>query len=162
VDIGWNIVTRDTRVTETGHPVRFFSGPLIKLSPLSTAEYVPSSGLSRSYIISEVKGKSKVKLSLCVTNEALRHEDVWGSWCIDPHFLDLGSSWTLSLYPRYPLYRKLCGLQSRSGRYGEVKKLKPKNISRINLSLRSVTTTVCITTLYMLYNMFRPFLAIVR
>jgi hypothetical protein len=25
--------------------------------------------------------------------EALRHEDVWGSGCIDPSFLDLGTSW---------------------------------------------------------------------
>jgi hypothetical protein len=24
---------------------------------------------------------------------AQRHEDVWGSGCIDPRFLDLGSSW---------------------------------------------------------------------
>jgi hypothetical protein len=23
----------------------------------------------------------------------LRHEDVWGSGCIDPHFLDLDTSW---------------------------------------------------------------------
>jgi hypothetical protein len=36
-------------------------------------------------------GKVKVKLSLCVTNQA--HEGVWGSGCIDPHFLDLGTSW---------------------------------------------------------------------
>jgi hypothetical protein len=35
---------------------------------------------------------SKVKLSLCWTNYALHHEDVWGSGCIDPHFLDLGTS----------------------------------------------------------------------
>jgi hypothetical protein len=35
----------------------------------------------------------KVKLSLCLTNQALRHEDVWRSGCIDPHFLDLGTSW---------------------------------------------------------------------
>jgi hypothetical protein len=31
---------------------------------------------------------SKVKLSLCSTNE-----DVWGSECICPRFLDLGTSW---------------------------------------------------------------------
>jgi hypothetical protein len=36
---------------------------------------------------------AKVKLSLCLTNSALRHEDVWGSGCTDPHFLDLGTSW---------------------------------------------------------------------
>jgi hypothetical protein len=33
------------------------------------------------------KGKKKVTLSLCLTNSALRHEDVWGSGCIDPCFL---------------------------------------------------------------------------
>jgi hypothetical protein len=38
------------------------------------------------------RGK-KVKLSLCLTNQALRHDGVWGSGCIDPHFLDLGTSW---------------------------------------------------------------------
>jgi hypothetical protein len=31
--------------------------------------------------------ENKVKLSLCLT---LRHEDLWGSGCIDPRFLDLG------------------------------------------------------------------------
>jgi hypothetical protein len=69
----------------------------------------------------------KVKLCLCLTNEALRHEGVWGSGCIDPHFLDLGTSWRRMvsftprpLYPRgksprYPLDRRLGGPQSRSG-----------------------------------------------
>jgi hypothetical protein len=48
-----------------------------------------------------------VKLSLCLTNWALRHEDICGSGCIDPNFLDLGISWSwvvsftpLPLYPR--------------------------------------------------------------
>jgi hypothetical protein len=41
----------------------------------------------------KITGKGKIKMSLCITNEALRHEDVWGSGCIDPHFLDLGTSW---------------------------------------------------------------------
>jgi hypothetical protein len=56
---------------------------------------------------------------------------VWGSWCIDPHFLDLSTSWRwvasftpLPLYPQeksswYPLDRRLRGPQSRSGRRGE-------------------------------------------
>jgi hypothetical protein len=34
----------------------------------------------------------KVKLSPCLTNSALRHEGVWGSECVDPHFLDLDTS----------------------------------------------------------------------
>jgi hypothetical protein len=33
------------------------------------------------------------KLSLCLTNSVLHHEGVWGSGGIDPHFLDLGTSW---------------------------------------------------------------------
>jgi hypothetical protein len=47
----------------------------------------------------------KVKLSLCLTNYALRQEDVWGSGCINPHLLDLGTSWrwVVSFTPR-PLY----------------------------------------------------------
>jgi hypothetical protein len=48
----------------------------------------------------------KVKLFLCLINYALRHEGVWGSECIDTHFLDLGISWrwVVSLTPqlRYP------------------------------------------------------------
>jgi hypothetical protein len=31
------------------------------------------------------KNKVEVKKSLCLTNYALHHEDVWGSGCIDPH-----------------------------------------------------------------------------
>jgi hypothetical protein len=37
--------------------------------------------------------KLKVKLFLCLTTQALRHEGVWGSECIDPRFHDLGTSW---------------------------------------------------------------------
>jgi hypothetical protein len=53
------------------------------------------------------KGKSncKVKLSLCLIISALRYECLWRSGCIDPHFLDLGTSfrWVVSFTPR-PLY----------------------------------------------------------
>jgi hypothetical protein len=41
--------------------------------------------------------KKKVNLSLCLTNQALRHEGVRGSGCIDLRILDLGSSWKLPL-----------------------------------------------------------------
>jgi hypothetical protein len=61
---------------------------------------------------------SKVKLSLCLTNQALLHEGIWGNGCIDSHFLDLGSSWRWvvsltprPLHPRYPSYRRVGGLQ---------------------------------------------------
>jgi hypothetical protein len=68
---------------------------------------------------------------------ALRHEGVWRSGCIDPHFLDLGTSWRWvvsfrprPLYPRgnsprYALDRRLGAPQSRSGRCGEEKILDP-------------------------------------
>jgi hypothetical protein len=41
-------------------------------------------------------------LSLCLTGWSLRHEDVWESRCIDPHFLDFGVSWrwVVSYTPR--------------------------------------------------------------
>jgi hypothetical protein len=60
-----------------------------------------------------------------------------GCGCIDPHFLDLGTSWRWvvsftprPLYPqgnspRYPLDRRLDGPQSWSGRRGEDKILDP-------------------------------------
>jgi hypothetical protein len=44
------------------------------------------------WFINLTKNVYKVKLSLCLTNQALRHEDVWGSGCINPCFLDLGTS----------------------------------------------------------------------
>jgi hypothetical protein len=74
----------------------------------------------------DIWSKKKAK-SLCLTNYALRHEGVCGSGFIDPHFLDLGTSWRwmvsftpLPLYPqgkslRYPLDRRLGGSQSPVG-----------------------------------------------
>jgi hypothetical protein len=64
------------------------------------------------------------------TNYILGHEDVWGSGCIDPHFLDLGTSWSRQLHAPaallpYSLGRRLHGPQSRSGRHGEVKIIGP-------------------------------------
>jgi hypothetical protein len=61
--------------------------------------------------------------------------NAYGSGCIDPHCLDLGTSWRwvvsftpLPLYPRgkspqYPLDRRLGGPQSQSGRLGELRPL---------------------------------------
>jgi hypothetical protein len=60
---------------------------------------------------------------------AICHEGIWGSGCIDPHFLDISTNWrwmvsftTLLLYPQgnspqYPLDRRLSRPQSRSGRH---------------------------------------------
>jgi hypothetical protein len=86
-----------------------------------------------SYVKITVTRLKEVNVSLYVTNCALRHEDVWGSGCIDPRFLDLGTSWrwvviftTRSHYPRgksprYTLDRRLSGPQSRSEWPGEEK-----------------------------------------
>jgi hypothetical protein len=43
-------------------------------------------------------------LSLCIPNKALRHEDVWGSGCIDLRILDLGASWWVVSFTPWPLY----------------------------------------------------------
>jgi hypothetical protein len=66
-----------------------------------------------------VKGKGKVVL-------VLSHEGIWGSGCIDRHFLDLGTTWRwevsfmpLPLYSQYPFDRRLHGPQSQSGLHGE-------------------------------------------
>jgi hypothetical protein len=47
----------------------------------------------------------KGKFSLCLTNQALRHEDVWESGYIDTQSLDLSTiwRWVVSIIPR-PLY----------------------------------------------------------
>jgi hypothetical protein len=34
-----------------------------------------------------------VKLSLCLANYALRHDNEWWSACIDPDILDFDASW---------------------------------------------------------------------
>jgi hypothetical protein len=37
--------------------------------------------------------RKMIKSSLCLTNKVLRHEHLWGSGCISPRFLDLGTIW---------------------------------------------------------------------
>jgi hypothetical protein len=59
----------------------------------------------------------KVKLPLCSTNYALRHAGEWGSGCIDPRFLDLGTS---SRSGHFTQWIGWVGPRA-SGRYGEVK-----------------------------------------
>jgi hypothetical protein len=75
--------------------------------------------------------QSKVKLFLCLTNYALCHHGICGSRCIDPCFLDLGTSWRWVISftpwpfypqrksPRYPLDRMLGRPQNQSGRHEE-------------------------------------------
>jgi hypothetical protein len=81
--------------------------------------------------------RKKVKLYLCLTNSALRHEDICVSGCIDPRFLDITTSWrwAVSFTPqplsprwkslRYPLDGGLGMPQKRFGRHGEEKILDP-------------------------------------
>jgi hypothetical protein len=77
----------------------------------------------------------KVKMFLCLINQALRHEGVWRRGCINPHTLGFGTRWrwVISLMPR-PLYpwgnssrssldRRLGGPQNQSGMRGEEKNL---------------------------------------
>jgi hypothetical protein len=78
-----------------------------------------------------------INVSLSVTDLALRRESIWGSGCIDRHFLDLCTRWRWvvsftprSLYPRWKssrntLYMRLGAPQIRSGRRGEGKILDP-------------------------------------
>jgi hypothetical protein len=59
---------------------------------LRTRECVTEKGVGRctpNFNLKYVNGK----LSLCLTNKALLHEDVWGSGCIDPRILDFVTSW---------------------------------------------------------------------
>jgi hypothetical protein len=56
-----------------------------------------------SWITNEVI--SKVKLSLCFNNSALRQEGVWGSGCIDSRILGFGTSWSwVFSFTPWPLY----------------------------------------------------------
>jgi hypothetical protein len=83
-----------------------------------------------------VKGKGKVKLSLCF-NRVPRHEQVLGEWRYSStHSLTSvldGGQWSTSRpgalpqgkNPWYPLDRRLGGPQSRSGRGGEDKNSQP-------------------------------------
>jgi hypothetical protein len=87
---------------------------------------------------------AKVNLSLCLTNQKLRHEDVWKNQFIDPHILNLGTRWVVTLTPRplYPhrknpryLFDRLGGIHNRSARCGEEKflsllGLEPRTLCR--------------------------------
>jgi hypothetical protein len=110
--------------------------------------------------------KLNAKLSLCLTNQALLHEAIWASGCTDPSFLDLGISWRwvvnfmpLPFYPRgkrihYPLDRRLCGSQSRSGLHEEKKILvstgtrTPTTRSSSQYSVALLTVLPRLTFLY--------------
>jgi hypothetical protein len=86
----------------------------------------------------------KVNLSLCLTNYPLRHEGVWVCGCIDPHFLDLGTSWrwVVSFTPR-PLYPRGKSLRYpldwRLGRNYCIAHLSYKNISKLDTPCQCTT-----------------------
>jgi hypothetical protein len=54
------------------------------------------------FSLHDAVSKIKVMLSFCLSNSALLREGVLGSGCIDPHFLDVGTSWRrlVSFTPR--------------------------------------------------------------
>jgi hypothetical protein len=52
-----------------------------------------SACISHFHFLISFSVKVKVNLSFCLTNYALCHEGVWGVVCIDPHFLERGTSW---------------------------------------------------------------------
>jgi hypothetical protein len=59
-----------------------------KWLPGSMGSNVQFTGKTLPHVTCYSKGR-KVNLSLCLTNQALSHEDLWGNGCIDPRFLDL-------------------------------------------------------------------------
>jgi hypothetical protein len=99
----------------------------------------------------------KVKLPLSLTNSALRHEDVWGSGCIDPDILGLGTSWRWVVSftppeasprwksPRYQLDRRLSEPKNRSGWSAE-----EKNLPLPGLELRTLSRPASSQSLYRL------------
>jgi hypothetical protein len=66
---------------------------------IESTDFITAFAFLKAFLVIRNKNKPiiiiiiKVKLSLCLINQALHHEGVWGSGCIDPRFLDLGTSW---------------------------------------------------------------------
>jgi hypothetical protein len=74
--------------------------------------------LKQELHVKMIFNSKKIKLSLCLTNYASFHEDVWGSGCIDPRTLDHGTRWEWSasccdrFIPGTYWYRRLYGPQN--------------------------------------------------
>jgi hypothetical protein len=68
--------------------------------------------------VQQPKNIKKIKSYSLLTNWTLRYEDVWGNGCIDPRFLDLGTSWRLvvSFRPHMLYSRGKCPLYPLGGR----------------------------------------------
>jgi hypothetical protein len=62
------------------------------IMPSGLEQGLPTLCLQAPNTLRSVKVR-KVKLSLCLTDQALRHEDVWGNGRIEPRILDLVTSW---------------------------------------------------------------------
>jgi hypothetical protein len=65
---------------------------LARFVSVSSAPINNSSTYVTRYLHNDSSSEGK-ELSLCLTNQAIRHEGVWGSGCIDLRFLDLGIRW---------------------------------------------------------------------
>jgi hypothetical protein len=111
----------------------------------------------------------KAKLSLCLINWTLRQEGIWGSGCIDPLFLDFGTSWRWlinftprPLYPwgkslQYPFDRRLVGPQNRSRLLGEEKTLDPtgtRNPTPQSSSSQPIAVPTTVSRLCIWHNVF--------
>jgi hypothetical protein len=56
------------------------------VAPIQEGRPIPHTRGGEAPFLNMDMSRYKVKLSLCLTNEALRYEGVWGSECIDPHW----------------------------------------------------------------------------
>jgi hypothetical protein len=66
--------------------------------------------------------KADANLSRCWTNWALRHEGVWGSGCIDPRFLHLGTAPLLPPRGKIPLAHCIGGWVDPRTALNDIKK----------------------------------------
>jgi hypothetical protein len=90
--------------TESQTLVRVKVSWMISLVP-STRRFVQYTGVAASALCSfSILFSATAEFSRW---SMLRHEGVWGNGCIDPHFLDLGTSWrwVVNFTPR-PLYSR--------------------------------------------------------
>jgi hypothetical protein len=99
--------TNYSTITLIHHPGKMYNR---SICGHSTRAYTNLGDLQRNLMgFKSHPTKKKVKLSLCLSNYALCHAGIWGSECTDPHFLDLGTSWSwvVSFTPRllYPRER---------------------------------------------------------
>jgi hypothetical protein len=91
------------------------------------------------------------KLSLCLSNEALNHEDVWGSGCIDHVFLtsaQSGGEWSASLPGRFNPRDRAPGTHRIGG--GRGPREEEKNFAPTVTRTPTLGRPACSQTLYRL------------